>query len=295
MKALVIGADGFLGSSLVHHLEQMGWEVFKTSRRITKQDDHYLPLDIENGVADFKIPDQIEIAFLCASVTTTAQCERNKERSSIINVEETAHIVRRLVEYGAFVVFPSSSAVFDGTIPYPTVETPYSPTGTYGEQKVEAERKLLPYIPHVAIVRMSKIIGSNIPLLVKWEEQFFTHQPITCYEDFMLSPLSKSHIAKYLTDIATHRISGITQISASCDISYRDLAYRLADVLQIDRNRIVATQAAQRPEMRSTFRAHASLDCSILKKKLSILPPDPWEALEITFQEIAKKHNSLQT
>jgi dTDP-4-dehydrorhamnose reductase len=290
MKALVVGADSMLGGAIILGLEEKNIEVVKTSRRVLDKGSNILTLDFETGVENFKIPDQIDIAFICAGISTSAQCEKQPDISYHINVYETVELITRLVNLGIFVVFPSSSSVFDGTISFPTVATACSPVGEYGRQKAKAEQQILSLASLVAIVRISKIITNKMPLFLKWKDLLESGRDITCFEDFMLSPVSETYVSKLLIDIALHKLTGIYQISASHDISYRDVAYRIVDHMRISRKHVLLSRAKNMPEMKETFRENASLDCSLLRENLGISPPQPLEAFDEIFLNYKDKN-----
>jgi nucleoside-diphosphate-sugar epimerase len=103
MNALIIGADGFIGSNLFRCLPACGHSVIGTTRKGTP------------GLANYDLlkPGDLpaaEVAYLCAAVNGFRPCEGNREAYRT-NVDGTIETARRLVAAGTFVVFLSSDSV----------------------------------------------------------------------------------------------------------------------------------------------------------------------------------------
>ncbi len=62
--------------------------------------------------------------------------------------DKTSLLIKRLVAVGIFVVFISSNAVFDGTIPFVRADQPVNPKTAYGRQKAAAEEALFAALVH---------------------------------------------------------------------------------------------------------------------------------------------------
>ena len=97
-----------------------------------------------------------------------AECERDAAGTRLVNVTGNVAIAKLLMGQGVFVVFLSSSAVFDGLEPLPKSGAAPSPGTEYGRQKAEAERQLLELDEgrgHVAIVRLTKAFSFDTPIV----------------------------------------------------------------------------------------------------------------------------------
>ena len=81
--------------------------------------------------------------FLLAAATGYERCEKDPVATRLVNVDQTVELAGRLMQRGAFAVFPSSSAVFGNTgAEAPGEGAATQPATEYGRQKVAAERAL---------------------------------------------------------------------------------------------------------------------------------------------------------
>lgn len=232
---LVVGADATLGRSLSSAYEEMDIPLWKTTRQQSHAGPWSLFLDLSEDMAQWPLPrESIGVAFLCAAVTSQKLCQLEPEFTRKINVSGTVVLARRLVEAGAFIVFPSTNLVFDGGAPFMKSEDIVTPQTEYGRQKAEAESQLLQLGNRIAIVRFSKIIAPGMPLLMNWIHDLKAGKSIHPFSDMMMAPISLTFATNVLCHIAENKISGITQMSAANDVTYAECARYIARKLCID-------------------------------------------------------------
>jgi nucleoside-diphosphate-sugar epimerase len=138
---LIIGATGFIGSSLAAHLPDA-----ILSSRGEKPEPHWHTFDLVNPGKD-ELPSDVDIVYLCAGINGTLTCARDPQISYRTNVDGTIYIAE-YYSYRAFVVWVSST----------TVEWL---TEHYGRQKRIAENHLR-MLPHVGIVRAGRVLRDNV-------------------------------------------------------------------------------------------------------------------------------------
>ena len=189
-----------------------------------------LHLELTNSPECWSLPDSIGTAYLCAGITTHDACRQDPAGSRQVNVHRTVELARRLLAEGAFVVFPSTSLVFDGSTAYSDALRPVSPRTEYGRQKAEAERELLS-LPGTAVVRMSKVLGLDWPLGKKWRAALEGGLPIHPFSDMVMAPMSIDFAVDVLVKVGSAKAEGIHQISADHDIAYAEAAARLVSRL----------------------------------------------------------------
>ncbi len=197
-----------------------------------------------------------------------------------INVDRTVRLAERLVGDGTFVVFPSSSLVFDGSVPFCPADAKTNPTTEYGRQKAEAERRLLSLGNKVAIVRLSKVLCHHTALFAKWRVSLQGAEPIQPFSDMVLSPLHISLVTEVLLQIAKSRSPGIFQLSADRDVTYADAARRWNANLGCDPSLLQPRRAAQCGMDLESIPAHTTLDASRLGADFGLAAPSPWEAID---------------
>lgn len=217
-----------LGHSLITSLRQNGAVALGTSRR---EDSQYLHLDLNETGAGANLP-PADIVIITAAMTRIADCENNPEASHRVNVSGPIALAKNAwQEHNAFVVFISSSAVFDGVDELPHPHTPTCPLNLYGSQKAETEAALVEIAGDrfgLAIIRPTKTLAHSTPLLVEWEAALARGTVIHPHAWRRMAPLSVGWTTRAIATIAANRATGIWHLSASEDVSFADFAKKWA-------------------------------------------------------------------
>ncbi len=243
-RILVVGIDGVIGSGLAGILPKAGYLVKGTSRRTTKFPTDWIHLDLAS-VDGFDALPPCRAAVLCAAVTSMELCQKAPEVTRLINVTNTVRVARHLLEAGSHVVFLSSNTVFDGRQPQARATDPRSPRSEYGQQKADTESQLLSLDGQITVVRFSKIIHPEMPLLHRWVRDMRSGRAIYPFSDSCMSPLSLSFAIELLRRVLDAGVTGIIQASATSDISYEHAARYLARRLGCDEKLIQPISRAQ--------------------------------------------------
>jgi len=228
MRAIVIGSDGLIGRSLAAALEAQGHSVVRTSRRKPSAERGAIPLDLADpeGI-EAKLP-SADVAFFCAGVTRFAECRSDPVRSELVNVTAPATLAARLAADGARPVLLSTSAVLDCREPRMLPSRPYAPRGIYGRQKAAAEQRFLGLGARASVLRLTKVITPDARLLGDWLKELSRSRPIRAYTDLRISPLRVSDVISAAVAVGTRGAGGIYQVSGDDDVSYAEIAHRLA-------------------------------------------------------------------
>jgi dTDP-4-dehydrorhamnose reductase len=224
---LVVGGDGGIGRSLVDYWRSVGAPVVATTRR---RDDHGsdLFLDLRDGPDDLTIPPDCDAAVICAAATSIEGCRRDPEGTRRINVEGTMTLARELRRSGIFQVFLSTNLVFGGVRRLPAEEDEVDPRTEYARQKVDAERALLELIPGAAIVRLTKVVSGELPLLSGWIGSLRDGRSIFPFSDLHFSPITMCYVVGAIRRIVEYRKGGVWHVSGQGDESYAGFAMRIA-------------------------------------------------------------------
>jgi dTDP-4-dehydrorhamnose reductase len=157
---LVAGGDGLIGSALTNYFEKAGYIVIATSRKPNR--NYQSKLDFEKVDAFLQnSPPKADIVIIAAGITRFEECKANPGKARYINVHAPVKLANYYSEKGAYVLFFSTSAVFNGL--YPLRDTSEKPDGTsiYGKLKAEAENELLNLNRQIAILRLSKVVSKQ--------------------------------------------------------------------------------------------------------------------------------------
>jgi len=240
----VVGADGLIGVALRQALKDRDLACVATTRRPERAAGEMRLLDLtdERAVSGFSA--QADVAFLCAATTNMLACERDREGTRRVNVTAAATLARRLWDAGAHIVLLSTNAVFDGSRPFPGPTTPVAPANAYGRQKAEAEAAITALGNRYTIVRMTKVLGPNLPLIRGWCENLRQGNPIRPFADLSMAPLSLPYVVRALQRIGEHRQEGILHLSGENDLSYAEFATLIATRLGVQSGLVQPTTAA---------------------------------------------------
>jgi len=159
MKALVTGASGFIGGTLVRHLNERGIEV-RTLLRKSSSDAGLKGLKYERVEGDILDPASLERAVEgCDYVLHLAGlvAAKNREDYFRFNAEGTENLARaalaRAPNLKRFVLVSSLAAGGPGKGPDPRRESDRDePVSAYGESKLDAETRLNAYRDRLPVV-----------------------------------------------------------------------------------------------------------------------------------------------
>lgn len=285
MRALIVGIDSQIGSALAIRLRMAGIAVIGTSRRSAANGG--IVLDIAQSHAVSLPP--TNIAFLCAAETRQLVCRNDPAGTQRINVDAQVALAKRLAAQGTRIVFTSSNAVFDGRMPYRLADETTCPITTYGQQKAEAERRLLALDGAVCVVRLTKTLSLEFSLIRNWIAELTAGHPIYPFADLVMAPMPAAYVCDVLLAIATSSPTGIFQASGLRDISYREAARRVATRLGFDEGRVMARNASGTQIPASEIPAHTTLNSSRVVELIGYAPPDPLAVIDEIVDHLATK------
>jgi len=247
---LVVGGDSLVGGETVLALSRRGHRVFSTTRRRNTVNHQRVFLDFESEEL-FRAPDGVEYAFVIAAATNYDRCESDP-RARVINVELIPRLVASLIEQGVFVSVISSNSVFGGERPWPHEDDPHFPGIAYARQKSEAERAVhaaaerLKAPDRTNVVRLTKILNPDVSPLPAWLSAWNEKKSIAPFSDLIFAPMSAKFAGESLSIIGEKRIPGNLHLSGAANVTYVDLAYALAERLNIATTQIEPTTALAR-------------------------------------------------
>lgn len=243
-KLLIVGGNKGIGAELFEAASNSGMDVSRTSRN--KNGDN-ISLELSDKSFDSKLMEGFTCAFICAAVSGFANCESDPDGTSNINVNSTVRLATTLIERGCHVIFLSSSAVFDGSLPWPSEREVYSPTTEYGRQKMDTERQLLKLDigrQKIAIVRLTKVLSSRSAIVERFVRELNAHSPFDVFEDLKISPISMAYTVSSLLTIASLKCTGIYHLSGDREVSYAKLATEIATISTLDHKLIRSVNSA---------------------------------------------------
>ena len=275
---LVVGGDSLIGRALVRTVEVQGRAVLATTRRRGCAGPRRPHLELAQDPSDWTPPDRVSVAFLLAAAANQLSCCADPAAARRINVDNTTALARRLIDCGAFVVFTSTNLVFDGEqARYPTCAAPH-PTSEYGRQKADAERALLALGSRVAVVRLTKVLSAELPLIANWVAALKAGRAVEAFTDLICAPMPVDFVAEALAGIGAQEKGGLFHLSGADEMSYAEFAAALARRLGADPSLVRPVTSRDAGLRLQAIPKHSSLDASGVVDALGLAPP-PIEAV----------------
>ena len=138
----------------------------------------------------------------------------------------TIRLIDKCKKNNVYVVFFSTVDVFDGKRSFYKIYDHPSPKTVYGKLKIEVENFLMNnYSRNSAILRMTKIISSNTPLIKKWIDNYNNKEEIIAYSDKYLCPISLKQVLLALQILLKDKKSGSFHLSGTDEVSFMSLHY----------------------------------------------------------------------
>lgn len=281
MRALVVGASGFVGWYLRLVLAGRGHEVWGTFH--SDPLPGLLPLDILDAEASAALvtglrPDAI---FVPAAIPNVDWCEAHPAESFQVNVLGLCHLLEAGKGHRSRLVFFSTEYVFDGTRgPYSEGDRP-NPISVYGRQKLAGEEMVLGQAPENLVVRTTVVYGwerraRNFSQRLLAELQ--AGRRVKVPSDQVSSPTYVPDLAEAACELAEKGCTGLYHVAGSQRVSRCVLARAVADVFGLDGDLLVPTpsallgQTAPRP-------LSAGLEVEKLRRELGWAPDGFGEGL----------------
>jgi dTDP-4-dehydrorhamnose reductase len=239
----IIGGDGAIGSALEKRLRARGVAARSSTRRESVDPTTQFSLDLRGDLTDVAIP-ECDVIVLAATMAKLADCRADPETARRVNVDAQVNLARRAARSGAFVVFLSTSQVFDGTRSSVAPDETPAPRSLYGRLKAEAEMKLLQLDGEVAVIRLSKVIGRHLLLFESWRRELLRGKTINAFEDLVMAPIAMEKVVAGIETIGLRRLRGVWHLGGREDMNYVEAGRHLARRLGADEALVCAASAA---------------------------------------------------
>lgn len=244
-NVLVVGANSQIGSALIVNLRKESYNVFGTTRDIKNNNRDLLYFDLfeSNLSIDFT---KYECVIICAAITNIAQCESEPEKCERINSTNTIALIDKCVISKCFVIFLSSSAVFDGKKPFYKYTDKASPITNYGNFKLIVEKYIQALPPNKAcVLRLTKVVTENTPFIQNWKTAAEKGGEVKAFRNRLISPIAIEDVVDSLQLLVERKNSGIFQLGGSEEISFYEYAKKVFSSNPNILGNIVATDATE--------------------------------------------------
>lgn len=284
-SVLIVGINSAIGRFAKEKFESNKWIVYGTTKNTNELNEKTLYLDLldpKSFVLDENI--LIDVVVFCASITKIKDCCEKKLFCKKINLDAQVFLAILLKKHSnPFMIFLSSSTVFDGKSPFMREDDNVCPSNFYGKLKADAEEELKKITDKIAIVRATKVLYMEHFLVKKWIDDLNSMKNIAPFSDLTLSPISMELVITAIFLLATMKKSGVFHLSGESDITYVDIANYLLKKLSIDKELINPINAIGYLISEQYAPKYTSLDMANSKKDLSLFPESYMSILDRIF------------
>jgi dTDP-4-dehydrorhamnose reductase len=231
LKAVVIGANGQLGSDIVSWWSSQGVAVVPLTHAEIAVED----IESVRSVIGEHRPD---IVLNTAAFHNVPKCEEDPARSHAVNGLGALNLARACASLGATVAYVSTDYVFDGARRRPYLETDApNPLNVYAATKLLGEYYTLNYAPRAFVFRVSGIYG-RVPCRAKGGNFITTMQraarerpEVRVVTDEILTPTPTIEIAKASLAILQNGSPGLYHVTAEGECSWFEFAQVIFETL----------------------------------------------------------------
>ena len=279
---LLLGGDSEIGAAAYRYLKNEGRAVTATTRRRSAVSPERPYLDILNSLDDWTPPPQTTAACIFLGIPRLLDCAANPAQSALTNVTQSLRLIDKVLAKGIFVLFLSSNQVFDGVLANVGADAPACPVSEYGRQKAMIESAIRERIAKgapIAILRLSKVMTPNSPLIEEWIRSLLKGDPIRPFSDMTVAPVPVATAIAAIAALLQAKLSGVFQLTGPRDVTYSEVGNYLARELGANPNLVVQRSAYSAGMPKGATPRHTTLDSSAMRDKFGIVVPDVFDVL----------------
>jgi len=276
MRALILGASGFLASYAGYALAKQGWQLTGVSRAETSLYSRHHAIDSLAEVPDVLRSRPWDVVVNCVAMASHEQCEASPEDAQKINADLPARWAGIAADVGATFVHLSTDAVFNGVWDELYAENDdTAPHSVYGKTKRRGEESVLSENPHSLVLR-TNFFGwsqnSSKGILDFFATGFENQKAMTGFTDYVVSSLYMADVWELLVEALEKDASGIYHLTSSTPLSKYDFGLAVGKALGGDETLISAGVLAQSASLGN--RGH-NLGLSVAKLETLVGHPIP--------------------
>lgn len=283
MNILIIGANGFTGRQILNDL--VAREIYNITA-CSLHNDILAGNSYQFTRADIRNAQEVQLLFreVCPDVVINTSalsvpdfCETHHNEARATNITAVENLARACEQYGSRFIHLSTDFVFDGRNDrLYTEEDQPNPVNYYGITKLEGEERVAEYCGNYAIVRVVVVYGKALPgqhgnIIQLVANKLRNGETIRVVSDQWRTPTYVGDISYAIERLMHHSHNGIYHVCGSDCVSIADIAYRVADILELDRSLIlpVTTEEMQETTPRPRF---SGLNIAKAKREINYIP-----------------------
>lgn len=260
-KILVVGANGFTGRRILNDLSRNDEYVVTGC---SMHDDiapgsgnyHFISADICQMGEQSALFREVRpnVVINAAALSVPDYCETHREEAEIINITAVGQMAFRCEASGARFIHISTDFVFNGdSARLYTEEDITGPVNYYGVTKLKGEKRAAELCSNYAIARIAVVYGAALPgqhgnVLQLVADRLRNNEEIRVVSDQWRTPTYVGDVSQGIAKLIEHPNNGIYHICGSECITIADIAYRVADALNLDYSLILPVTTKQMDE-----------------------------------------------
>lgn len=207
MKAVVLGANGQLGSELVRLLGAESG-VTRTQASITDA----------TAIEDLIASRRPDVLFNCAAYNAVDFAESEPDLAFAVNADGVRNVAAACQRHGATLVHFSTNYVFDGSRDEPYVEADDpAPLSTYARSKLEGELQAVQSGAHLLIVRTAAIFGGAANFPTRILDRARSGEALRVVSDQQVNPTYARDLAAASIELVEEGLAGVVHaVAAGC-------------------------------------------------------------------------------
>ena len=194
------------------------------------------------------------VVINASALSVPDYCETHREEAEIINITAVGQLAFRCEVSGARLIHLSTDFVFSGDSGrlYTEEDAP-APVNYYGVTKLKGEKRVAELCTNYAIARVAVVYGAALPgqhgnILQLVADRLRNNEEIRVVSDQWRTPTYVGDVSQGIEKLIGLPTSGIYHICGSDCLTIADIAYRVADTLNLDYSLILPVTTKQMEE-----------------------------------------------
>ena len=218
-----------------------------------------------------------------AAIARLAACHADPLGSAHINVTQTLAVIERMLARDIHVVFLSTNQVFDGRLPHVPPDALVCPVSEYGRQKACTETALRGHLARgapIAILRLAKVVSSDMRLIRGWAASLSAGRPVTGFHDMTMAPAPTDMVSAAVGALLADRAKGIYQLTGPFDVAYSEVARFIANRIGAAPYLVSEESALDAGLPEGATPHHTTLDSTLMRDRYGFAVPEVWKIIE---------------